>query len=284
MEKYNAKWLHRAALFALGVLILLPVALTALYSLFSPEEVLAWLSRRNSMNPEKWMPVKISPMPVSFGQYMRVLLMEEGILKRFFLSLGYAAAIFLGQAVFVPAVAYALSAYRFRGRGMLFSMMLLLMLLPFQVTMVPNMLVLRNLKLMDTVWAVILPAWFTPFLVVLIRQYMLGISPELYEAAQLDGAGPVRCYGAIALPVCAPVLGVAAVFSFADSWNLVEQPLVFLRSREDLQPLSTVFNRFVSKPEGTEFAGAVIYILPALFIYLFFMDEITAGIQLTEMK
>ena len=76
----------------------------------------------------------------------------------------------------------------------------------------------------------------------------------------------------------------SAALSFAESWNLVEQPLTYLTSRVDLQPLSTMFNQLAMENTGFEFAGATLYILPALFVYLFFQDDILSGIALTELK
>ena len=72
--------------------------------------------------------------------------------------------------------------------------------------------------------------------------------------------------------------------SFADCWNLVEQPMTYLSQRTDLQPLSVMFNQLVQNSTGLEFAGATIYILPALFVYLFFLKDILTGVQLTELK
>ena len=102
----------------------------------------------------------------------------------------------------------------------------------------------------------------------------------------MDGAGPFRSFLWIVLPVCRPVLGAAAALSFAESWNLVEQPITYLSAPEaqSLMPLSTMFNQLNRSPSGYEFAGAALYILPALLIYLFFQEDILAGIQLTEMK
>lgn len=269
-------------LLAFGLLI--PVLGTVCPSFFSPEAVRAYLSQRGSLDTNRWLPLFLPLDALSLDQYQLVLWGNNGILQRFFLSTFYTAAILAGQAMVVPAMAYALSAYRFRGRNLIFLLLILLMLLPFQVTMVPNMLMLRGMKLLNTVWAVILPAWFAPFYFFLISHYMASIPCELYEAAQLDGAGPIRCFFCVALPSSSPVLGAAAVLSFADAWNMVEQPLAFLSNREDLQPLSSVFNQLTNAPQGIEFAGAVIYMLPAFFVYLFFLEDITAGLRAMELK
>jgi multiple sugar transport system permease protein len=100
----------------------------------------------------------------------------------------------------------------------------------------------------------------------------------------MDGAGPLRSFLWIVLPVCRPVIGAAAALSFAESWNLVEQPLTYLTTRQNLMPLSTVFNQLAAENTGFEFAGAALYILPALFVYLFFQEDILSGLQLTELK
>ena len=100
----------------------------------------------------------------------------------------------------------------------------------------------------------------------------------------MDGAGTFRCYVYVVLPVCKPVIGAAVALSFADCWNLVEQPMTYLSQRADLQPLSVMFNQLASESTGIEFAGAALYILPALYIYLYFLKDILAGIQLTELK
>ena len=199
-------------------------------------------------------------------------------------SVFYTVMILLGQAVVVPMLAYALSRFEFRGRDAIFFGILMLMLLPFQVTMVPNVLTLRQMGLLNTVWAVILPMWFSPFYVFLLRQFMVGLPNELLEAAQMDGAGTIRGYIHIVLPVCRPVIGAAVALSFADCWNLVEQPMTYLSQQTELQPLSVMFNQLVSQSTGIEFAGAAIYILPALFVYLYFLKDILTGIQLTELK
>ena len=124
----------------------------------------------------------------------------------------------------------------------------------------------------------------SPFYVFLLRQSMISIPRELFEAAQIDGAGSIRCYFHVALPLSKAIIGAAAALSFADCWNLVEQPLVFLPTRSDLYPLSVAFNQLSQKSTGTEFAGAALYILPAMMIYLFFQKDIMTSIQLSEMK
>jgi len=277
-------WLARGLLALLAVILLLPMVQTFLYSFSSIPEMKAYMKTRGNRDTTVWMDLHLSPHMFSLGQYEQILLKDDTVLRYFINSAGYAAAILLGQALVIPALAFGLSKFRFRGREGLFFAILLLMLLPFQVTMVPNVLTLRFLGLLNTPWAVVMPLWFSPFYVFLLRQYMIALPDELLEAASIDGAGSFRSFLRIVLPVCRPVLGAAAALSFAESWNLVEQPLAYLAAKPEWMPLSTVFNQLAGENTGFEFAGAALYILPALLIYLFFQEDILSGIQLTEMK
>ena len=274
----------RLLLSALAVALLLPVAVTILYSFFSPEEIKAFMQTRGSYDAARLMEVKLAPNMFSLSQYYNILIEDMTILRYFVNSALYTGAILLGQAFLVPMMAYALSRFRFRGRDAIFFLIIVLMLLPFQVTMVPNVLTLREMGLLDTIWAVILPMTVAPFYIFLLRQYMIGLPNEMFEAAQIDGAGPIRCFIHVVLPVCRPMLGAAAALSFADCWNMVEQPLTYLTTHTELYPLSVVFNQLTKESTGVEFAGAALYTLPALLLYLFFQNDILEGVQLTELK
>ena len=274
----------RALLTLVALIILLPVVLTALYSFFSPEEIKAFMETRGNYDASAWMEIKLAPRVFSLSQYYNILIEDVSVLRLLCNSAMYTAAILLGQALVIPAMAYALSRFKFRGRDAIFFIVIMLMLLPFQVTMVPNVLTLRAMGLLNTAWAVILPTCFAPFYIFLVRQFMVGLPKEILEAAEVDGAGTFRCFIHVALPVCRPILGAAVALSFADCWNLVEQPLTYLAGQTQLMPLSVMFNQLTENPSGVEFAGAALYILPALLIYLYFQKDILSGIQLTELK
>ena len=276
--------ISRTMLTLVALVVLLPVALTFLYSFFSPAEIKAFMETRSNYDESKWMEIKLAPQVFSLSQYYNILITDISVLRLLCNSAMYTSAILLGQALIIPAMAYALSRFQFRGRDAIFFVIIMLMLLPFQVTMVPNVLTLRQLGLINTVWAVILPTCFAPFYFFLVRQFMVGLPGELLEAAQIDGSGTVRTFLYVVLPVCRPILGAAVALSFADCWNLVEQPLAYLSEHAELMPLSVMFNQFSSKSTGVEFAGATLYILPALLIYFYFQQDILMGVQLTELK
>lgn len=283
--RYNKRRLvSRFFLSLLAIMILLPLIVTVLYSFSSPSEIKAFMKTRNGFDAESFMQIKLAPDLFSLRQYYNILIEDMTVLHYFVNSSMYTVAILSLQALVVPMLAYALSRFRFFGRDALFFLVVALMVLPFQVTMVPNVLTLRALGMLDTPWAVILPMVIGPFYIFLLRQYMVNLPGDMIEAAQIDGAGTIRCYLYIVLPLCRPMLGAAAALSFADCWNLVEQPLIYLTRRTDLYPLSVVFNQLTEESSGVEFAGAALYTLPALLIYLFFQSDILEGVQLTELK
>lgn len=268
----------------LALIILLPIVRTFMYSFFSPSEMKAYLDTRGSYDEEAWIEVKLSPEPFSLRQYYRILIEDSKILQLFVNSAFYAVMIIVGQALSIPLLAYGLSRFQFKGRDTLFFCIIMLMLLPFQVTMAPNVIMLRRMNLIDTPWAVILPMWFSPFFIFLLRQFMVTLPNELIEAGMIDGAGEIRCFVHIVLPVCRPVLGAAVALSFAECWNLVEQPLIYLSNNPEWQPLSVMFQEIGISGQEIAFAGAALYILPALFVYMFFQEDIVLGIQLSELK
>ena len=137
--------LLRLLLTLLAVIILLPVVMTVLYSFFSPGEIKAFMKTRGNFDASVFMQIKLAPDMFSLSQYYRILIEDMSILRYFVNSAMYAAAILLGQALLIPMMAYALSRFRFPGRDALFFVVIMLMLLPFQVTMVPNVLTLRAL-------------------------------------------------------------------------------------------------------------------------------------------
>ncbi len=266
------------------VALVLPIIMTFLYAFFPMSEMTAYLKTRNNYAQGEWMDLLVSPSIVSLRQYYSLLIEKPIYLKLFVNSVMYTAAILFGQALVIPMLAYALSRFKFRGRDTLFFVILMLMLLPFQVTMAPSVLTMRTLGLMNTPWAVILPMVFSPFYIFLIRQYMVGIPEDLFEAAMMDGAGTWRCFIHMVVPISKPILGAAAALSFADTWNMVEQPLIYLSNDQSRMPLSVLFNQLSTNEPGIAFAGAALYILPALLIYTYFQEDILLGIQLSDMK
>ena len=143
----------------------------------------------------------------------------------------------LGQVLVGAPAAWAFSRLRFRGRRALFTLYIVLMLMPFQVTMVSGYLVADAMGIMDTFWAIILPGAFSTFPVFIMAKGFDAVPIALLEAASIDGAGPLRTFFHIGVPLGVPGILSAAVLGFLEAWNAIEQPMTFLKTKA-LWPLS----------------------------------------------
>lgn len=192
----------------------------------------------------------------------------------------------LGQLCLGTPAAWALSRLRFRGRQFWMGLYILLMLLPFQVTMVPSYLVLDRLGLLDTHWALILPGCFSAFPVFVMARGFDAVPHALLEAAALDGAGPVRAFWHIGLPLGTPGILSAMVLAFLEGWNAIEQPMTFLRNPAHW-PLS-LYLASAAGLDGTGLAAAMaaslVMLTPAVLIFRFGQPYLELGIQASGLK
>ena len=182
----------------------------------------------------------------------------------------------LGQFLIAAPAAWALARLRFPGRGLLRLIYLILMLMPFQVTMVPNYLVLDALHLMDTPWAIILPGCFSTFPVFIIMRGFEGIPESILEAAALDGAGYWHTFVQISIPIAMPSIIAALTLGFIDAWNAIEQPMVFLRDKS-IWPLSLLLPQITSEDLGFAMVVSLLTLLPPVLIFLFGQKYLELG-------
>lgn len=189
----------------------------------------------------------------------------------------------LGQVIVGAPAAWALARYRFRGRRFLRALYIALMLMPFQVTMVSNFLVLDRLRLMDTHWAMILPAAASTFPVFIMTRSFAALPDSMCEAASLDGAGDFQIFLRVGLPLGVPGIMSAVVLGFIELWNAVEQPLSFLRTKS-LYPLALYLPSITVENIGISLAASVIALMPALLIFLFGQTWLEAGISTAGLK
>ena len=163
---------------------------------------------------------------------------------------------------------------------------MILMLLPFQVTMVPNYLVLNKLGLLDTHWALILPGCFSAFTVFIMARGFDAVPMVLLEAAALDGAGPFRTFWHVGLPLGMPGILSAMVLAFLEGWNAIEQPMTFLKdpSRWPLSLYLASFNDANGQTLATAMAASLIMLAPAVLIFRFGQQYLELGIQASGLK
>lgn len=226
----------------------------------------------------KWMP----DYP-AFSHYENVLLFTPQFYAVFWNSVKITAFILAGQLLVAVPAAWAFAIYPFPRRRLLFTVYLALMLMPFQVTMLSSYLVLNGLHLMNTHGAVILPAVFSTFPVFLIYRSFCGIPKELLEAARVDGAGEWQIFWRMGIPLASGGILSSAVLGFLECWNLIEQPLAFLKD-QSLWPLSLYLPEISLDQAGYAFVASVITLIPALFVFLLGRDYLERGIAASALK
>lgn len=201
-------------------------------------------------------------------------------------SLGLAVATTLLQLVTSSLAAYVFSRMPFPGRNLVFGLYLATMMIPMQVLLVPLFVQMRDLGLVDSYLGVLLPGMASAFGVFLLRQAMNSVPRELDEAARIDGAGHLRIFARIVLPLVGPALATLTVFSFMSSWNAFLWPLVILRSAEmKTLPLALAGLQGQYTTEwDVMMAGSVVSILPMLAIYLFAQKYVIQGVANTGIK
>ena len=260
-----------AAVFAF--LFLMPTVLTITNSFMTQSEITANYGQvfQNATDGKSYIKDKINlkfiPDKVSFTQYFTVLLKSPDFLYKFWNSVILVAPIVLAQLAVASVAAYGFTRWRGKIRDTIFFAYVILMLMPYQVTLVPNYLVSDFLGLLNTRWAIILPGAFAPFSVFLLTKSMRRIPASLIESAKLDGAGEWHIFWNICLPQCRSALYSIAILVFIDYLNMVEQPLILLPDASQ-QPLSVYLSQINAGEIGIAFAAAVIYMVPGLLMFL----------------
>lgn len=270
-----------AAVFA--VLFLLPTVLTITNSFMTQSEITANYGQVFSNVSDgksyisKTINLKFIPDEVSFTQYITVLLKSPDYLLKFWNSVILVVPIVAAQLLIASIAAYGFTRWRGKVRDGIFFAYVILMLMPYQVTLVPNYLVSDWLGILNTRWAIILPGAFAPFSVFLLTKFMRRIPVALIESAKLDGASEWHVFWDICLPQCRSALYSIAILVFIDYWNMVEQPLILLQNA-DAQPLSVYLSTINAGEIGIAFAVAVIYMIPGLLLFLHGESYLVEGI------
>lgn len=199
------------------------------------------------------------------------------------------AFVVAGQVISCSLVGFALARMRFRGRGLIFVIMLATMMLPAQVTMIPMFLLFRTLGWIDTPLPLIVPAFFgAPFFIFMFRQFFAQVPEALIEAARMDGCGPLRIWWQIMLPVCKPVIAITAIFTFIGTWNDFMGPLIYLQS-EDQMTLAVALNSFQNQYGDFRdahylMAASVVTMIPCVVLFLVAQRQFVAGLLLGGVK
>ena len=264
---------RQAILVLFALLFTLPLILMVFSSLKTPEEL-----ARNpfTLLPETWRwqnyPDALTAIP--FGRYLLN-------------SLVLCTGTVLGATLSCALVAWSLAHVNWRGRKTAFILIIGTMLLPWQVTMVPRFVLMRELGLYDSLWAIILPAFLgEAFFIFLLRQFFMTLPREMLEAGRVDGLGEWGLFWRIGLPLSKPALATVAVFQFVYTWNDFSGPLLYLNDPEKF-PLAYGLERFVSAyGDQTHLllAASVMFTVPIIILFFLAQKTFIQGIATTGLK
>lgn len=268
----------------LALIFLAPIVLTITNSLMSSSEIASnygAIFQRTDTGGKiyigKTVNLKLIPDMVSFSQYASVLFKSPEYLLKFWNSIVLVVPIVIFQLVVAVLASYGFTRTKGKLSAIIFFAYIILMMMPNQVTLVPNYLVLQKLNLLDTNWSIWLPGIFSPFSVYLITKYMKRIPVSLLEAARIDGANEWQIFSKVCLPISKSIITTCAILVFIDYWNMVEQPLLFF-SDPDKYPLSIYLSKINQAEIGLAFAVATIYMVPSLLLFLYGEESLVEGV------
>lgn len=272
-----------ALLVLLGILALYPVLFLIIGSLMGNDELAAYLGPVISQKAG-YVEVPLLPQYPTLRHFVEIFLDSPSFFVMFWNSVKITFGVLAGQLVVGTMAAWGFAKYEFPGKKILFLIYLILMLLPFQVLMLSDYLVLDRLKLLDTLQGIILPGMFSTFPVFIMYRFFTEIPDSLIESAKLDGAKDWQIFVHIALPIGSSGIIASLVLGFLEYWSLIEQPLTFLKDKS-LLPLS-VFLPDITHTDraGMAFAASVITFLPALLVFLGGQDYLEQGIMAGAVK
>lgn len=271
-ESRAAVWVRTALIAAGGVVFLFPFVWMISTSLTTTEKLFM-------------LPPNIIPDPVDTAAYER-LFTQVPIGRWVLNSIGVSLTVTFLQVLTSAMAAYAFTRLNFRGRNAIFVLFLATLMVPFQVMIVPLFIELRYLGMLDSYAGLIIPEIAMPFGVFLLRQAFLGLPRELEEAAFVDGAGHIRIFFTMLLPLSKPALATVAVFSFMGSWNNFLWPLIVINNRDLMTlplGLSSLSSRFVTD-WNLLLAGATISVLPIVAVFLFAQRYVLQGVAMSGLK
>jgi multiple sugar transport system permease protein len=194
----------------------------------------------------------------------------------------------VGQIISCSLVGFGFARFRFRGRNILFMIMLSTLMLPAQVTMIPVFVLFRGMGMIDTFWPLIIPMWLaSPFFVFMFRQFFAQIPEELIEAARIDGAGNWRIYWQLMLPLSGPVIAIVAIYTFLASWNDFLGPLIYLNSPEN-RTLALALNAFRGQYGISDvhllMAASVVCMLPCIVLFFAMQKYFVESVAMSGLK
>ena len=273
----NIKTMLKYIILIITAVVLFPVVYMLACSFMSNSQV----SNMLDFTSQEYKGLSIIPDMATLEQYYQVFFRRPEYLLKFWNSVIITFPTVIAQVIVSSLAAFAFAKLKFPGRDKLFFVYIVLLILPLQVTLVPNYIVLDNLNLLNNFLAVILPGTFSAFGICLLRQSMKYISAASIEAARIDGASYFKIFTNIMLPQIKGGLITLTLLCFIDNWNVVEQPLIFFDDSA-MYPLSIGLSDISNSDYGIVFACGVMFMIPALLIYLYGHRDIDSPFVQTD--
>lgn len=266
-----------AVLILLAVVALFPVFFIATNSFMSQSEIILGYGDSTKID------FHVIPREFSLQGYMDVFLLTPSYLMKFWSSMFISFAIMAGQVLISCLGGYGFAKFRFPLKNVIFYFMIILMMMPLQVTLVPNYIVLDKIGLIGSYTALILPGVFSTFGVFLMAQVFSSVPDNLIEAAKIDGANHLQILLRVMIPYARAGVASLVILNFIDTWNMVEQPLVFLKDSTKY-PLSIFLANINQANLGISFVCGILAIIPVFLLFLHFKDSLISGIENTNLK
>ncbi len=235
------------------------------------------------LNNEGYATWSLFPKYISLKPLVELLFDSPEFFVMFWNSVKLVIPILLGQVLIAVPMAWGLANFNGKLKKLIFIIYMLLMVMPFQVSMVSNYLVLDKLQLLNTRFSIILPAIFSTFPVFILYQFFKDIPKEMIQAGQIDGANNFQIFINIAIPMGRSGIISILILSFLEYWNLIEQPLAFLKDAS-LFPLSLYISKISYENIGIATVSAFIMLLPSLLVFLYGQSYLEDGIRASGMK
>ncbi|MDR0622892.1 MAG: carbohydrate ABC transporter permease [Treponema sp.] len=274
---------------AFGVLFLFPLIATVAGSFMTESAIeVNYSSRPDTFDlvagiREKFRRILLIPNPVSPEQYAEVLINQPSFLILLFNSLKIALPVSLGALGIALLTAYGFLRWQWKYKEAVFTVYVVVMLMPLQAVLVPNYIIAALLGIRKSPLAIILPGIFSPFGVFLMRQSMKAIPPAYFEAAEIDGAGDWYILFRVVIPQLKSSAAALCMLVFIEYWNVVEQALIFIDDFT-LEPLSVYLSRLADGRIGLIFAASCIYMFLPLWFLFSGQEDLEKGIELSGVK
>ena len=227
--------------------------------------------------PEKW----------TAQSYLTILNDPKIPLARFYFNSAFVSIMRVVITLFISSlVGFVFAKYNFRGKNILFVYILVQLMIPFQVVMIPAYLILVQIKLIDSLWGLVVPTMVDAFGIFFMRQFIETFPNDLMDAARIDGSGEFGIYRKIVLPNLGAALATLGIFTFMATWNDYLWPLIVITTHEKrtLPLLLTWYTSQHGQRYDLTMAASIIVLVPVLLVYVFFQRWIVRGVALSGMK